>query len=279
MLSGIRVAHVRVAARRVPLGTALEGRGEMERRRHGSGRFVDLGAVEALIPWFVFRVRRDLQSDLRDMKSLLVFLLFGTVVNTGFSAIAGNLLVVEHPQGLHLVWHEVFVWWIADFTAALLIAMPILAFSGALRRGTATERQPRAIVNTLQIVMAIILFGFAASFATRTYLLNHLEGERLEQQAMWWEAEETLNKMHSNFLRAAFVNENDPNAQRMIGDGRRLNERYIGDLDVAFRAMPQLSKRFPLIAAKTRDWFRSAEQAILQHTAAPAGEEIAHRTG
>src|SRR5438874_1726154 len=155
-----------------------------------------ISAVEALIPWFVFRVRRDLQSDLRDMKSLLVFLLFGTVVNTGFSAIAGNLLVVEHPQTLHLVWHEVFVWWIADFTAALLIAMPILAFSGALRRGTATERQPRAIVNTLQIVTAIILFGFAASFATRTYLLNRLESERLDQQQLWWQAEETLNKMH-----------------------------------------------------------------------------------
>jgi signal transduction histidine kinase len=85
--------------------------------------------------------------------------------------------------------------------------------------------------------------------------------------------------MHSNFLRAAFVNENDPNAQRMIADGRRLNERYIGDLEVAFRAMPQLSKGFPPIAAKTRDWFRSAEQASVQHTAMPGGEEIAHRTG
>ena len=239
-----------------------------------------VSAAEALIPWLVFKARRKLRTDLRDMRSLLVFLVFGTIVNTGFSAIAGNLLVIEHPEGLHLVWHEVFVWWLADFTAALLIAMPILAFSGALRRGGASDREPRTIVNTLQIVMAIVLLGFAASFATRTYLLNHLENERLDQQAMWWEAEETLNKMHSNFLRAAFVNAGDPNAALMIGDARRLNERYIGDLEVAFRGMPELAKEFPEIATKTRDWFRTAEQSIVRHTeTTPESEGIAHRTG
>ncbi len=134
-----------------------------------------VSAIEALIPWLVFKTRRDLRTDLRDMKSLLVFLVFGTIVNTGFSAIAGNLLVIEHPEGLRLVGHEIFAWWLADFTAALLIAMPILAFSGALRRGAASEREPRTIVNTLQIVIAIILLGFAASFATRTYVLNRTE--------------------------------------------------------------------------------------------------------
>src|SRR6476660_7695796 len=55
-----------------------------------------ISAIEALIPWIVFNTRRDLQSDLRDMKSLLVFLVCGTILNTGFSAIAGNLLIVDH---------------------------------------------------------------------------------------------------------------------------------------------------------------------------------------
>jgi signal transduction histidine kinase len=142
-----------------------------------------VSSVEALIPWLVFKMRRDLRSDLRDMKSLLVFLVFGTIVNTGVSAIAGNLLVIEHSAGLHLVWHEVFVWWLADFTAALLIAMPVLAFSGALRRGGASEREPRTIVNTLQIVMAIILLGFAASFATRTYVLDRTEHSLSQERA------------------------------------------------------------------------------------------------
>ena len=53
-----------------------------------------LSAAEGLIPYYVFRLRRDLTPDLRDMKSLVAFLLFGTIANTGFSAIAGNLLVV-----------------------------------------------------------------------------------------------------------------------------------------------------------------------------------------
>jgi signal transduction histidine kinase len=238
-----------------------------------------VSAAEALIPWIVFKARRDLRSDLRDMKSLLVFLLFGTIVNTGFSAIAGNILVIDHAEGLHLVWHEVFVWWLADFTAALLIAVPILAFSGALRREGATEREPRTIVNTLQIVSAIILLGFGASFATRTYLLNRLESDRLGQQAMWWEAEQTLNKMHSNFLRAAFVDPNDAHAQRILGDARRLNDRYIGDLEVAFRAMPHLARSFPVIADKTRGWFHNAEQAAAGHATPPGSEDVAHRTG
>ncbi|HJW94553.1 MAG TPA: hypothetical protein VJ901_13125, partial [Thermoanaerobaculia bacterium] len=75
-----------------------------------------ISAIEGMIPWLVFRARRDLSPDLRDMRSLFAFLAFGTVINTGFSAIAGNLLIVNHPAGVHLVRHEVFVWWIADFT-------------------------------------------------------------------------------------------------------------------------------------------------------------------
>src|ERR1051326_6395084 len=91
-----------------------------------------ISAVEGLIPYLVFRIRRDLDPDLRDMKSLLTFLLFGNVLNTGFSAIAGNLFVVKHATGILINKHEVFVWWIADFTAALLLATPIIAFAGAL---------------------------------------------------------------------------------------------------------------------------------------------------
>ncbi|PYQ27285.1 MAG: hypothetical protein DMF56_21155 [Acidobacteria bacterium] len=151
-----------------------------------------LSAAEGLIPYFVFRARRELTSDLRDMKSLAAFLIFGTIVNTACSAIIGNLLIVRHAPGVAIVWREVFVWWIADFVAALLIATPVLAFGGAFFRergvvrasgapwgGGAPEARttpaavPRTITNALQIVTVIILLGFAASFAIRTYLLNH----------------------------------------------------------------------------------------------------------
>jgi signal transduction histidine kinase len=133
-----------------------------------------LSAAEGLIPYFVFRARRDLTSDLRDMKSLAAFLIFGTIVNTAVSAISGNLLIVRHAPGVAIVWREVFVWWIADFVAALLIATPVLAFGGAFFRSREKAgQQPRTITNALQIITVIILLGFAASFAIRTYLLNH----------------------------------------------------------------------------------------------------------
>jgi signal transduction histidine kinase len=131
-----------------------------------------VSAVEAMIPALIFRWRRDLVTDLRDMKSLLTFLLFGTIVNSAFSAIVGNLLVVSHPHGVLLHWREVFVWWIADFTAALLLATPALAFGGALLGRFRIDRpeRPRSITNTLQIVTVIILLGFSASLAIRLYL-------------------------------------------------------------------------------------------------------------
>jgi len=138
-----------------------------------------ISAIEGMIPWLLFRWRRDLSSDLRDMRSFVAFLVFGTIVNTGFSAIAGNLFIVSHPSGVRLVWHEVFVWWIADFTAALLLATPALAFGNALlsrlRSTDRPERQPRTIANALQILAVIVLLGFATSMVIRTTLLNRVE--------------------------------------------------------------------------------------------------------
>jgi len=144
-----------------------------------------LSAIEGLIPLIVFRLRRDLHADLRDMKSLVAFLIFGTVVNSAISALLGNLLVIAHPAGVWINWHEVFVWWIADFTAALLLATPILAFGGTffrrLRGGERDDR--RTLANALQIVTAVILLGWAAAFAIRMYLLHSLTERRLAWDA------------------------------------------------------------------------------------------------
>jgi len=144
-----------------------------------------ISGIEGIIPYLVFRWRRDLSSDLRDMRSLIAFLFFGTIVNTGFSAIAGNLFIVNHPVGVRFVWHEAFVWWIADFTAALLLATPALAFGNALlsriRRTDQTGR-PRTIANALQILSVIILLGFATSIVIRMTLLNRLESGHIARQ-------------------------------------------------------------------------------------------------
>src|SRR5687768_9042637 len=235
-----------------------------------------LCALEALIPYSVFRYRRDLTVDLRDMKSLVAFLLFGTVLNSAVSAILGNLLVVPHPPGETLVWRQVFVWWIADFTAALLIATPILAFGGTLfRRVGDHDERPRTIGNALQIVTVIILLGFAASFAIRTYLLNRLEQERLDQQQTWLGAQETLNRMHSNFLRAAFIDPSDPAASIKLDAARRTNEDFFRAIQVATAgASDELVRELPLVGAATTSWFESAKTAIDGTTAHQTGRRI-----
>ncbi|HEX7829990.1 MAG TPA: MASE1 domain-containing protein, partial [Thermoanaerobaculia bacterium] len=129
-----------------------------------------IGSLQGFIPWLVFRLRRDLSRDLRDMKSLVAFLFFGTLLNSIVCAFAGNLLVVTHAPGVLLVWRDVFIWFISDFAAVLLIATPILAFGGTLLNRT-TPGRPRTIANALEIVSVVLLLGFAASFVIRTVLL------------------------------------------------------------------------------------------------------------
>ena len=141
-----------------------------------------LSAVEGLIPRLVFRLRRDLHADLRDMRSLLNFLIFGTVLNTGTSAILGNLFVVPHAAGAGINWREVFVWWIADFTAALLLATPILAFGSTFVRQLRREGDRCTLANALQIVVVIVLLGWAAAFTIHLYLLHYVSEPHMAQK-------------------------------------------------------------------------------------------------
>ena len=178
-------------------------------------------AAQGLIPWLVFRLRRDLSTDLRDMKSLLAFLVFGAIVNTAVTAIVGDILLIPHPHGIFLVWREVFVWWIADFVAALLLATPILAFGGVLLNRGRTER-PRTITNALQIVTVIILLGFAASFAIRGYLMNRLEQDRLAQQVQFLDAQERLHQLDPHTYPAPSRDSRDPEAAKRHEAARRI---------------------------------------------------------
>jgi len=226
-----------------------------------------VSVVEGMIPYFVFRWRRNLSSDLRDLRSLIAFLIFGCVVNTAFSAIAGNLLIIPHPPGVHLVWREVFVWWIADFTAALLLATPALAFGNALfSRIRNTDRtlsdqagQPRTIANALQILTIIVLLGFAASFAIRVSLLNQLEADRLDQQRSWGRSAEIVNRMHENFFRIAGVDRNDPAQRAKIETARRMTDQDFAQLQpVITHASPALAAEMPRIVDSMRSWFAGA---------------------
>src|SRR5260370_37286785 len=111
----------------------------------GIGRLLVAGAInasEGFIPFLLFRTRRNLSRDLRDVRSLIAFLLFGTIVNTGFSAIAGNIRVGAHPAGVMLNSYQASVCGTADFAAPLLLATPVRASPGIRE----PEQAPRALV-------------------------------------------------------------------------------------------------------------------------------------
>lgn len=237
-----------------------------------------LTATEGMIPCLLFRLRSDLSRDLRDMKSLSAFLLFGTILNTALSAVSGNLLLVPHPPGVWLRWREVFIWWIADFSAALLIATPVLAFGGALAARWGAEgrgTRPRTITNTLQIVTVVILLGFAASFAVRTHLLNHIERERLAQQKAWSEAELLLNQMQEAFSRGSFIAANDPKGASKLDAARRANAQAIRRLTPLFRTPPALAGTFNRVAAETGGWLQRPDEARRESTAHAIAADIA----
>jgi signal transduction histidine kinase/integral membrane sensor domain MASE1 len=240
-----------------------------------------ISAIEGLIPWTVFHLRRDLDRDLRDVKSLFVFLLCGTILNTGFSAVAGNILVVPHPHGATFEVHQILVWWLADFTAALLLATPILAFGGTVRRrliGDLTDGPQRSLINALQIVVVLILLGWGAAFAIRNYLLHALEDERFHQQRVLAEAEETINAMHSNFLRAAFIDPNEHLALAALDVARQRNDNYIKQLaPLVAAASPELRTRFPIVARQTDRWFDFARGSLAGKPTVTEGG--AHATG
>src|SRR5581483_5097164 len=233
-----------------------------------------ISAIEGMVPWAVFRFRRDISSDLRDMRSLIAFLIFGCVVNTAFSAIAGNVLILKHPAGTYLVWREVYVWWIADFTAALLLAMPALAFGHALfsRIGSDASReqagQPRTITNAVQILAVILLLGFAMSFAIRVSLLNGLEAERLEQQRAWAKATVIVNRIHDNFLGIETIDENDPRRSAMRAAARRVNDAEFPSLEPALtHTSPELMQEVPEVRSLTQKWFAGPQANASQVSA------------
>src|SRR6185436_782754 len=147
-----------------------------------------------------------------------------------------------------------------------------LAFGGAFFGRAERSGQPRTITNALQIVTVIILLGFAASFAIRTYLLNRLEQERLARHQTWVEAHETLHRMHGNFLRAALISRDDPAAMSKLDSARRMNQELIIQLaPVLTGASSELAHEFPVIAAGTEEWFAGARRRLEGEPAADRG--------
>ncbi len=144
-----------------------------------------LNVATGMIPYLVFQMRRDLHPDLHNRRSLITFLIFGTVVNSAFSALVGNLLLVPRPATGLVDPRAVFMWWVSDFSAILLLATPLLAFGGGVfskLKGVSEEQEPRTLANALQITVVIIILGWTASTMIQTALADSIEHDRIEQQ-------------------------------------------------------------------------------------------------
>ena len=141
-----------------------------------------LNVATGMIPWAVFRLRRDLFRDLHDFRSLVTFLLFGCVINSAVSSLIGNWLLIPGP----LSETNLFMWFVSDFAACLLLAMPILAFAGGpLERvtGHGWQRPERTLVNAVEITAAIILLGWLATSLLQTMLIDAVD-RQFEQEAV-----------------------------------------------------------------------------------------------
>ena len=176
-------------------------------------------AAQGLIPWLVFRPRRDLSTDLRDMKSLLNFLVFGAIVNTAVTVIAATSWSSLTRRA-----------WFSSGVKCSSVDRRLRRGAAAgdadprVRRSAPEPRQaetPRTITNALQIVTVIILLGFAASFAIRPYLMNRLEQDRLAQQQHWLAAQEQLSGSISVLTRT-ILDERAPEAANRLQAASRI---------------------------------------------------------
>jgi signal transduction histidine kinase len=222
-----------------------------------------INAMEGMIPYLIFRFTPALSRDLRDMRSLMTFLAFGVVLNTGLSALLGNFLLVDQAEGSWLGVRGVLVWWIADFSAALLIATPLLAFGGSIARrlGAQTESTaPRTLGNALQITATTIILGWAASALLRNYLITRIESDRLMQQEALSRASLIANQIHSNFLFALGLelraDAAGPEVRSELQAARRVNAKMLAELaPLAASAGPAVKSRYNELDSMTSEWF------------------------
>jgi len=163
-----------------------------------------LNVIEGMLPYLVFRFTRNLHRDLHDFRSLVAFLIYGCIVNSAVSAAAGNLILIPPPVTLT----NLFTWWVSDFTAALLLGMPLLAFAGGLLEritGAPEQRPSRTLANAVEITATITLLGWFAATAVNVYLTNTFEQQQQEQQRIWSEASRAVGNSQASSVRAAFA--------------------------------------------------------------------------
>lgn len=249
--------------------------------------FAAINSLEGLLPWIAFRVTPGVSTDLRDLKSLALFILSGTVVNTGISATIGTSLVgsADSPE---LIVHQLVVWWIADFSAAALLAMPSLAFGDRLLKaaspaGASVRSAPLFISGTLRVTAAIVILGWSASAFVRNSVTERIETNRLQQQERAFEARNAVNNLHSNFLRAAAIESSDsqapsPRTTEAFEETRALHFLLLAEVDTLVSlSTPAAIDQFSRLREKTGSWFSRARRELSGRSPTSATASEAHQ--
>ncbi len=84
--------------------------------------------LEGLIPALIFYTFTNLKKDLTDKRSLVAYLIFAVVLGTFACSLLGNLnYTLWGYQTMEYTWTVgIWVWWLGDAVAALVIGIPIL---------------------------------------------------------------------------------------------------------------------------------------------------------
>ncbi len=230
-----------------------------------------LNITEGMLPYLVFRFRRELMRDLRDLKSFLAFLIFGTVINSAISALIGNLLLIPHPPGELINGRQFFIWWISDFSAALLLAAPLLAFAGNLFRrmtGDRTVEPPRRLSNVLEVTLVIILLGWMASAGVRTVLQESFEDERSMRARTSLSASQLVTAADRNVVITAESirswDKTEPEMmRRRVLLASETNRLLLDDLaKVLVRADAETRQACATFRQASEKWFKSARDSL-----------------
>jgi signal transduction histidine kinase len=252
----------------------------------GALAFAGVNMLEGLIPWLAFRLVPGVSMDLRDLRSLGLFIISGTIVNTGLSATIGTSLIGA-PESPTTVVHQMVVWWIADFSAAVLLATPTLAFADRLLlvispTGETKRSFPLFISGTLRVTAAIVILGWSASAFVRNAVSERIETNRLTQQEQAFEARNAVNSLHSNFLRAAtiessFEENRSSRAREEFEETRELHFRLLGEVDsLVSRSTPAAIDQFNRLREKTGIWFSRARRELSGRSASSTTAAEAH---
>jgi signal transduction histidine kinase/integral membrane sensor domain MASE1 len=220
-----------------------------------------LNVAEGMIPYLVFRYWRGLHVDLRDMRSFTVFLLFGTVVNSAVSALLGNLVLVPREGEALLNLRALFMWWVSDFSAALMLGVPLLAFTGRFFERIKQTRAPATkttLATALKITIVIIILGWSASTVIQNALAESIENTRSERQALLARASILISDARKNAEDARLGSHSHPIESGELDHYAWHHQQYVRELEALAPAISaDLARRVGEIELAGLDWFAS----------------------